>query len=282
MTFMPQFMQGGATIAFDDAGSGPAIVFVHGHPFNRTMWDAQRGPVTAAGWRMVNADLRGYGQSSIIAGKTPLDLFVDDVAAGLDHLGIEKAVIAGLSMGGQITMGFAQKYPQRVIGLVLAATFPQAETPEGRIKRYETADRIEHGAEKAYQTYVDELLPGMMAVDTFRNQPDVAAFVEGMMRNTDPRGAAAALRGRAERQEFVTTLANFNKPALIVIGDQDSFTTVTDGEAMHRLMPHAKLLIVPGVGHMPNLEARELFNEELVAFLDRLKADPFSRRPARS
>lgn len=265
---MPELKVGRASLAYDDVGSGPAIVFVHGHPFDRSMWSPQQEAVTAAGWRMLRADLRGYGQSTVLPGTTYLETFADDVAALLDRLSIPNAVIAGLSMGGQITMAFAERHPGRVRGLVLAATFPQAEDEAGKARRYAVAERIERVGMDAY---VDELLPGMLARQTFATKPEIAAHVEGMMRRTDPRGAAAALRGRAERRGYENTLARLDVPALVVVGEEDGFTTVADGQRMQALMPQAKLIAIPGVGHMPNLEARDLFNAELVAFLERVR-----------
>ncbi len=266
---MPELKVGRANLVYDDAGSGPAIVFVHGHPFDRSMWSPQRQAVAEAGWRMLHADLRGYGQSTVLPGTTYLETFADDVAALLDKASIPNAVIAGLSMGGQITMAFAERHPDRLRGLVLAATFPQAEDKDGKARRYAIAEEIERVGMDAY---VDELLPGMLARQTFATKPEVAAHVEGMMRRTDPRGAAAALRGRAERHSYEDTLARLEVPALIVVGEEDGFTTVADGRRMQELMPHARLLAIPGVGHMPNLEACDLFNAELVAFLDGVRA----------
>lgn len=266
---MPKVKVGRVNLVYDDVGAGPAIVFVHGHPFNRTMWSPQREAVAEAGWRMLCADLRGYGESTVFPGTTYLETFADDVAVLLNKLSIPNAVIVGLSMGGQITMAFAERYPDRVRGLVLAATFPQAEDKNGKARRYAIAEEIERGGMDAY---ADELLPGMLAKQTFAALPDVVAHVDGMMRRTNPRGAAAALRGRAERRGYENILANLEVPALIVVGEEDGFTTMADGRHMQELMPHAKLLAIPGVGHMPNLEARDLFNAELVAFLDLIRA----------
>src|SRR5689334_3277657 len=127
-------------IAYDDAGRGPdAIVLIHGHPFDRSMWQPQRPRLVAAGWRIILPDLRGYGASPPTAGKTTLNVFANDIADILDMLGIERVVLAGLSMGGQIAMEFCRTRPERVRGLILAATFPQAESPEGRRTRVEMA-----------------------------------------------------------------------------------------------------------------------------------------------
>ena len=98
----------GTTLAYDDRGpsGGPVVVLVHGHPFNRTMWNPQAEAVERAGHRVIVPDLRGYGESTVVPGRTLFADFADDIAALLDHLGVERAVVAGLSMapGGIVMM----------------------------------------------------------------------------------------------------------------------------------------------------------------------------------
>jgi pimeloyl-ACP methyl ester carboxylesterase len=260
----------GITVAFDDFGdSHNVVLLVHGHPFNRSMWRPQLAAIQQAGWRVVAPDLRGYGETSVVSGKTPLDTFAADLAALLDHLGIDDVVIVGLSMGGQIVMEFARQYPERVRGLVLAATFPQPETEEGRRNRNAMADRLLH---EGMQTYADEVLPRMLAPRSINALPAVAEHVAAMMRATNPAGAAAALRGRAERPSHEATLASLVVPALIVVGSEDTFTTRDDAERMRDLLTESELLWLEGVGHMPNLESSDAFNTALARFLKRTEA----------
>jgi pimeloyl-ACP methyl ester carboxylesterase len=258
----------GITIAFDDYGNGPDVVMlVHGHPFDRSMWAAQIETVTRAGWRVIVPDLRGYGETSVVAGKTLLSVFAADLAALLDHLQVRDAVIAGLSMGGQIVMEFARHYPRQTRGVVLAATFPQAETKEGRRSRIAMADRL---LREGMHGYADEVLPRMLAARSIERSPELAAYVRAMMRKTDPQGAAAALRGRAERLSYEATLRVLSVPALVVVGSEDAFTTRQDAERMHDLLADSELLWLEGVGHMPNLEQANEFNAGLLRLLRRV------------
>lgn len=260
----------GITVAFDDLGdSRNTVLLVHGHPFNRSMWRPQLTALQETGWRIVAPDLRGYGETSVVGGRTPLDTFAADLAALLDHLGIEDVVIGGLSMGGQIVMEFARQYPQRVRGLVLAATFPQPETEEGRRNRNAMADRL---LREGMQAYADEVLPKMLAARSINALPAVADHVAAMMRATNPVGAAAALRGRAERPSYEATLASLVVPALIVVGSEDAFTTRDDAQRMRDLLTESELLWIEGVGHMPNLESSDRFNTALARFLKRMEA----------
>jgi len=220
-------------------------------------------------WRAIVPDLRGYGESSVIPGKTTLDIFASDIAGLLDAFGIQDVVIGGLSMGGQIVMEFCRLYPDRVRGILLAATFCRAETEEGRRQRVAMADRL---SQEGMQGYAEEVLPKMVSPANLIALPRVADHVRAMMGATSPMGAAAALRGRAERPDYAETLATLDVPALVVVGNEDAFTTRADAEQMSTLLRGSELVWIKGVGHMPNLESEGEFNEALGRLLERCAA----------
>src|SRR3954468_7288510 len=126
----------------DELGTGDPILLVHGHPFDRSMWRPQVAPLAAAGWRVITPDLRGYGRSPLPRGPVRWTDYARDLAALLDHLGLDGTVLAGLSMGGQIVMEFHRLYPERVRGLVLASTSAPADTADQFAFRHATADRL--------------------------------------------------------------------------------------------------------------------------------------------
>jgi pimeloyl-ACP methyl ester carboxylesterase len=276
----------GVTIGYDDAGTGEnVLVLVHGHPFDRSMWRMQVGRISRQdaktprlqrgidererferpGWRVIAPDLRGYGESSIVTGKTTLDIFAHDIAGLLDQLNIREVVIGGLSMGGQIVMEFCRLYPERVRGILLAATSPKVETQEGKQNRAIMADRL---LREGMEPYAEEVLPKMVAPRNLVALPAVAEHVRSMMRAAHPTGAAAALRGRAERPDYESTLAALDVPALIVVGDEDAFTTRADAERMRALLKRSQLVWMEGVGHMPNLEREVEFIEAMERLLE--------------
>ena len=255
----------GIAIAYDDVGGGDAILLVHGHPFDRSMWAPQRDALRDAGWRAIVPDLRGYGGTTVVPGRTTLDVFARDLAALLDHLGVDDVVIGGLSMGGQIVMEFCRQFGARVRGVVLAATSPMPDAEERRDVRRRTADRI---VAEGMRAYADELLPQMLAPSSVATLPHVVEHVRTMMRSAPAEGAAAALRGRAERESYEPVLAALDVPALIVVGDRDPFTPVSEAERMHASVARSSLVCMPDVGHMPNLERAAEFNAALVRFLE--------------
>lgn len=254
----------GITIGYDDTGTGEPLVLVHGHPFNRTMWRPQAERFGAAGWRVITPDLRGYGESSVVPGRTLLSDFAHDIAGLLDHLGVDRFVLGGLSMGGQIVMEMYRLFPDRIRGLLLADTSPVAETEDGKRQRNELADRLLRDGMTAY---AEEVLPKMVAPHNIERQPAVARHVLSMMRGTPAAGAAAALRGRAERPDYVDMLSRVGVPALVVVGSDDEFTPVAEARSMAERIPDATLAVIDGAGHLPNLERTHEFDEKLASWL---------------
>ncbi|MFF8591803.1 alpha/beta fold hydrolase [Streptomyces sp. NPDC015220] len=258
-------------LAYEDRGpQGPAsslpslpLVLIHGHPFDRTMWAPQTEEFSRAR-RVVVPDLRGYGASPVVPGSTPLSRFAQDVEELLDELEVETFVLGGLSMGGQIVMECYRRFPERIRGLVLADTFPAADTPEGKATRNAMADRL---LREGMRGYADEVLEKMVAPYA---DAGAKAHVHRMMTATAPEGAAAALRGRAERPDYRDLLTRVTVPALVVVGEDDEYTPVSDAEAMHAALPDSTLRVIERAAHLPNLERPREFNEALGEFLARV------------
>jgi pimeloyl-ACP methyl ester carboxylesterase len=256
----------GIDLAYQDAGTGPALIFVHGHPLDHTMWGPQLDFLKDR-YRVVVPDLRGYGATQLPSGKreTLLEDFAGDLLALADRLSIERFAIAGLSLGGQIVLETYRQAPERVRGLVLADTFAGLDTPQQKQARLDTADRLER---EGVARYAAEVLEKMMTPANVRALPSVAEHVMRMMTGSDPIGAAAAARGRCRRRDYLPLLPEINAPALIVVGSEDRFTPVALSEEMHLGIPGSRLEIIPDCGHMPNLERPEFFNAILDSFLN--------------
>ncbi|HEY9434160.1 MAG TPA: alpha/beta fold hydrolase [Blastocatellia bacterium] len=253
----------GVAIAYEENGQGTPLVFVHGHPFNRSMWREQLR-VFSPNYRVITPDLRGYGDSTVVPGKTPLEDFARDIEHLLEELNAADIVLCGLSMGGQIALEFYHLFPKRVRALILADTFAQLDTDEGRQARYDIAERLMN---EGMHKYAGEALPKMIAPRTIEEQPEVAAHVLSMMRATSPEGAAAALRGRAERRDYTPLLSEIAVPTLIIVGSDDEFTPVRDAEFMRQRIPNSRMAVINRAGHMPNMERPAEFNRIVEEFL---------------
>ena len=170
-------------LAFDDAGPVP-LLLVHGHPFDRSMWRPQLSRF-AAERRVLAPDLRGYGATGGAA--TRWTQLAEDLVTVLDAVRVPRAVVVGLSMGGQVALELHRIAPMRVAGLLLADTTAAAE--HDRAGRIDGADRLER---EGMDPYAVENLYRMVAPGA-----PAAPHVLAMMRAADPHGAAAAQRAPA-------------------------------------------------------------------------------------
>lgn len=264
--YMPVRKIRGINLAYDDLGCGETIVFIHGHPFNRSMWDYQVSHFKND-YRLILPDLRGYGQTDISYPKVMLDEMALDIAYLLEELNIEQAVFCGLSMGGQILLDFYRLFPEKVKAIIIADSDARAETPESYDKRLSLAESI---IKDGMKKHTNETIHQYIAGTSKQNQAMYNHLYE-MMTATRPEGAAAAHRGRADRRDHTSILPTIKIPALIIVGSEDYFTPLPVAQIMSDLIPHATLICIHHSGHLPNMEAPEQFNKAIEAFLNKIK-----------
>jgi 3-oxoadipate enol-lactonase len=249
-------------LAYSDRGHGAAVVLIHEHPFDRSMWAPQLREL-AADLRLVAPDLPGYGVSPPLGEITTMRELAEAVLALLDELEARRATAVGLSMGGLVTMELALAHPQRVAGVVLVATTAAPVTSEEAATRRATADDIERDGMLAHALDMAAKLFGPAA----RANPDLIEAVFRMMIHTSPAGAAAALRGRAERPNYARLLPGLRVPSLVVAGDRDHWGPEPVVEQLVAALHDPQVLRLAGVGHLPNLEAPGEFNAALRSFV---------------
>jgi pimeloyl-ACP methyl ester carboxylesterase len=247
-------------IAYDDAGHGACVVLIHGHPFDRTLWAPQ-----LAAWRdsfrVIAPDLRGFGQSPGTPHSVTMREYAADVEELLDELGISRAAVVGLSMGGLVTMELAIARPERYWAIGLIATTAEPVTPSERAIRRERADAVERDG---MSVLVDYMRTGLYSPDC---PPAIRARVNAMMSSAPATGAAAALRGRAERPDYRPLLARLDLPALVCAGSADPWSDRAVTDTIRDCLRRPEMLMLDGVGHLPNLEAETEFNAAVGAFL---------------
>lgn len=261
---MPATKIRGIQLVYDDLGKENAnvIVFVHGHPFNRSMWKYQAGSFSTD-YRLIIPDLRGYGETQAATQKTLLDEMALDLSHLLEELHIDRAVFCGLSMGGQIVLDFYRLFPGKVKAMIIADSDARAETPESYSRRLQLAETI---LQVGMKQHTDDTLHQYIA-GTSGTQTAMVAHLYEMMSTTPAEGAAAAHRGRAERRDHLPILPSIRIPTLIIVGEDDYFTPLPIATLMQEAIPNADLVCIPACGHLPNMEAPELFNQTLHSFL---------------
>ena len=253
----------GFSMAFTDAGSGMAVVFLHGYPLNRNIWAPQIDALQTR-FRVIAPDLRGFGESEVTSGPSTMDVLADDVHALLQQLGVRSAVVAGHSMGGYVALAFARRYPELLRGLVLVNTRAGADSPEGKANRQAGAERARREGAAAI---AEDMLPKLLAPATFSSAPAFVESMRQMMTNTSPEAMANAQLGMAAREDARDVLESLFLPLMVVTGADDKLIPPSESTAMAEIVPGARLIMLPNAGHLVSLEAAEPFNAALLEFL---------------
>lgn len=254
----------GTTLAYCDRGHGLPLVLIHGFPLCRKMWRPQTEVLSRAGCRIITPDLRGFGESGLASGAVCMDDYADDIVALLDHLGIDKTVVGGMSMGGYVLLNLLERYPDRVAAPIFITTKAGGDDDASKVKRTDLAEACRtRGIVPVTEVFRNLLFsPATMA-----ENPELADEVFGWMAATNPHGAAAALIAMRDRKDFVPLLGSITHPALVIGADQDQAAPAEHSRIIAEGLPDAKLCILQGGGHMINLEQPSGFNDAILGFM---------------
>lgn len=259
----------GLRIAYERAGAGPAIVFLHGYVGDGpTTWrrqiDALSDEFTVVAW-----DAPGAGGSSDPPESFGMAGYSDCLAEFVTHLGLERPFIVGLSFGGALAIDFGRRHPAVPAALVLASAYAgwggslSADAAAQRLRQAETLSGL------TPEEFRATLLPTMFTDGTA--QDDRERFAASMLA-FHPAGFRAMARASAE--DLRDALPHLNVPTLLVYGDHDVRAPLDVAQRLHSAISHSRLVVLPGVGHVCNVEAAHEFNSTLRNF-----ARIHSRRP---
>jgi 3-oxoadipate enol-lactonase len=261
-----RFTINGVNLAVEIQGEGPAVLFIHGYPHDRRIW--AHAVATLDGFRRVAPDLRGMGQSDAPDLGYSIETYAGDLAALLDTLGIEDAVLCGLSMGGYVALEFVRRWRKRVRALVLMDTRAEADSADARRARDTAAATAR---EEGAAAVADALLPRMLSRGTHADSPETTEEVRRMMAATPVAGmvgALGAMRDRADSTELLPGLAGL--PTLVIVGADDVLTPPTEAQAIAAAVPGARLSVIAGAGHLPPVERPAETTAALREFLEGL------------
>lgn len=254
----------GARYAYRTSGSGEPLLLMHGFPLtSESFWPQLDAP--PAGVRLICPDHRGFGGSDLRPGVATMEAMAADALKLLDALELPQALIGGVSMGGYVAMALTRLDPSRVKGLVLMDTHPLADDAAGKEKREAAAKDFE---KNGMGGFVPGALGSLLAPEA---KPYVRQRVEGMMRAVNPAGAAAAARGMAARDDSREVLSRYSGPALVIVGEKDTISPPQRARELAALVPKATVVVIPGAGHLANLEAPQAVNEALSEFVASLR-----------
>jgi len=239
------------------------LVLLHAFPLGTRMWARQQSAFS--GWRVVTPALPGFDGSD--AGASTMDAFATHVNQELDRLGIGRAVIGGLSLGGYVAFGVLRQRPERVSGLLLADTRSGADSDQAREARLRMLQIL---GERGPSGVFAEMRPKLFGATTHTNRPAVIEHARGLAESQTPAAVEGALRAMLDRPDSTPLLGTIAVPTLIVVGEEDTMTPPAESEGMQAAMPRATLVQLSHAGHLSNLEAPEAFNAAVNAFLSTL------------
>jgi 3-oxoadipate enol-lactonase len=253
----------GRTVSYEDAGKGPSLVLLHGFPLSREMWRPQIEEL-GKDFRVLAPDLPGFGGTVGFASEPSIDGMAIAVAEFLDALSItEPIALGGLSMGGYVALAFARRYPNRLRALILADT--KAE-PDDEIGKANRDKMIVFASEHTAADVIEQMMPKMVSEETRRQLPEVEAEVRRIASAQSVAGIINAVKALRDRPDARPGLAAIPVPTLVLVGVEDAITPPSVARDL-ATATRATIEVVPGAGHLSNLEKSADFNSAIKRFL---------------
>lgn len=247
----------------DSGGGGLPVALAHGFLMDGDMFDAQMRTLTPR-YRVITWDARGHGRTR--SSEEPFTYWdlADDLAALLDRVGVDRAVVGGMSQGGFVALRFALRYPDRVIGLVLIDTQSGQEDPE-KAAQYDLMHEVWVGSEPS-----DQLLGMVAAIIVGNDAPQSPAWID-KWRARDPRGLTLIYRTLMDRDDITPRMSEITAPALVIHGTDDVAIVMSLAERLCKDLAGCRGVVrIEGAGHASNLTHPEPVNRAIVEFLDSL------------
>jgi 3-oxoadipate enol-lactonase len=256
-------------VSYIDEGdkNAPALMFIHGFPFNKYMWAGQVEALKES-FRVIAYDVRGHGGSDIGHVDFSIDLFVTDLINLMDALQIEKAVLCGLSMGGYIALHALEQYPNRFRALILCDTQCMADSPESKEKRMKAIESIKANG---VALYAKASIINLFSDKSFQTKEKEIVAIQKTIEQTAAETICKTLLALLERRETCTRLTEIKIPVLILVGREDKITPLASAKIINEKIKHSTMIVIDDAGHLTNLENPSDFNYQLKQFLQ-----PFS------
>ncbi len=255
----------GAALAVDIQGDGPAMLFIHGFPLDRTMW--RHLVATITGWRRIVPDLRGMGMSDLPEPGFSMSGYADDLAQLLGVVGVKQVVVCGLSMGGYVAFELMRRHRELIRGLVLVNTRADADDAEAKARRDEMIQTVEREGAEAL---TDIMVPKLLAPGTLTSMPRVVEHLRAMIGGNPPSGLTAALAAIRDRPDSTDVLGEIDLPTLVVAGSEDQLIPAKNAKAMAGAIRGAQFTLIPQAGHLAPLEQPIALSRVIGEFLESL------------
>lgn len=257
----------GASIFYSSQGEGEPMVLIHGYPLSGELFRDNVGPL-AASYRVITVDLRGFGRSEAPDDQASIETYATDVLAVMDELGIDEAIVGGMSMGGITIFEMVRQAPERLSGIVLIDTVHlPAATAEAAMWRGVAAQAEEEGV----ASLADFLMPDMLSGNARMNREELVEHLSGLVEQASLEGAVGGANALADRPDSTATLGDITVPTLIIVGLEDTLTPFEVHEEMQGAIEGSELVIIPDAAHASNFEAAEAANEAILEWANAIE-----------
>jgi pimeloyl-ACP methyl ester carboxylesterase len=258
----------GAEIEISKAGNkdNKSIVFIHGFPFDLTMWNNVIDSLKTD-FYCVSYNIRGFGKSSGGDGQFTMEMFVDDLEEIIKKLKLNKPIICGLSMGGYITLRAIERFEKILGGLILCDTKAEPDSNEAKLKR---AEGIKNINLKGAKNFAEEFIKNCFSEDFIKKNQNFYDNIVSNSAKTNPlalKGCLLAMAGRTDTTEY---LSKIDIPTLILCGEKDNLSLPTLMKEMSREIKNAEFYIVPNAAHVIAVENPSFTTQKIRTFLNKL------------
>ncbi len=263
---MPRIKSDDAEIAYWAVGDGAPVILLHPFPANHEFWQPAVQTL-ATRYRVILPDLRGHGESEVGEGPATMAKHATDITRVMDDADVGRAPLIGVSIGGYVLFELWRKNRGRVAALGLCNTKAPADNAEARAGRLQAANDV---LERGTEPFFESMIPRLLSRTTRETRLDLVDGALHMMRQMSPADVAQVQQGMAERPDSVDTLKTINVPTLLVTGDEDIMTGLSEAELMHRHIAGSQLKVIPKAGHYSPWERSDSVSLLLRQFLDGL------------
>lgn len=256
----------GLSVFIEGNRSNKPIIFIHGFPYDHTMWKAQV-ELLKEKYFCVSYDIRGLGESPAGDGQFTMESFVDDLESIINHLNLDKPVICGLSMGGYISLRALERMQDKFSAAILCDTRSEADNNEGKLKRAAGIKRINT---EGLAPFAKDFITNCFGNYFKQNRTEELNRIIKKSSAFNPVGVKGCLLAMLSRTDTTQSLSKINIPTLLICGEQDSLTPPAVMKEMFHKIPNAEFVEIENAGHMTPIENPEEVNKAIVKFLSKI------------
>jgi len=260
----------GTLVCYDDLGQGEIpVLFLHGFPFDKSCWDPQMAALQQE-HRVIAYDIRGFGKSTTSPEIPSISMYADDLIQFIDQLGIVKAIVCGISMGGYIVLNAVKRFPDKFQAIILSDTQCIADSPEAKEKRKASITQVMSGR---LTEFAEQFISKVFNLEAGKHDEGLIATVKHIILSTSPETITGALNALKNREETCTSLHHINIPSLIICGDGDKLTPPAKSDELHSKIANSEYYLIPDAGHLSNLDQPLLFNQRIKLFIEKVASE---------